>query len=182
MLISAFAGLFLVWGYVSSTTLITFTHSEDLLFLLAALFTILSVVVRQSWSATLLGTITGIIFLGTPGAPFPLHITVSLIGNGLVFDAYLRLMNRRTTPPTRLHTITAATLGNLVMAVIGLSALQTVGTVLPVYLWVVFVAVGGLMGALGSLFGLTIVRRILVSSQVSSPSLRTETVPVRSEQ
>ena len=109
-LISAFAALYLVYGAISGVTLRAVTLSQDLLFLIAALFAVLALIVRQAWSATLLGSITGLVFLGTPGAPFPLHITASLIANGLAFDMYLRLMNRRTTPPTRWHIVTAATL------------------------------------------------------------------------
>src|SRR5713101_7472757 len=161
-LISALAALYLAYGYVSGVTLGSLIFSLDLLFLIAALFTILALIVRQPWSATLLGAITGLVFLGTPGAPFPLHITASLIGNGLVFDAYLLLMNRRTTPPSKPQIVTAATLGNLVMATVGLSALQVVGTVLPEYLWAVLVANSGLVGALGAVLGLAVVRRILV--------------------
>jgi hypothetical protein len=163
-LISAFAALYLVYGAISGVSLRAITLSQDLLFLIAALFAILAIVVRQAWSATLLGTITGLVFLGTPGAPFPLHITASLIANGLVFDTYLRLMNRRTTPPTRWNIVTAATLGNLVMAVVGLSALQAVGSTWPYYVWAGFVLIGGLMGTVGASFGLTVVRRIRVST------------------
>jgi hypothetical protein len=114
LLVSAFAAVYLAYGYVSGVTLPQqITHSADLFFLIATLFTVLALEVRQSWSATLLGTITGLIFLGTPGAPFPIHITASLVGNGLVFDGYLRLLSRRTIPPSKLHMVSAATLGNL---------------------------------------------------------------------
>ena len=178
-LISAFAALYLVYGAISGVTLRAVTLSQDLLFLIAALFAVLAIIVRQAWSATLLGTITGLVFLGTPGAPFPLHITASLIANGLAFDVYLRLMNRRTTPPTRWHIVTAATLGNLVMAVVGLSALQAVGSTWPYYVWAGFVLIGGLMGAIGALFGLAVVRRIRVSTTVSKGSIRVEPSVIR---
>ncbi len=179
-LISAFAALYLAYGYVSGVTLGSLIFSLDLLFLIAALFTILALIVRQPWSATLLGTITGLVFLGTPGAPFPLHITASLIANGLVFDAYLQLMNRRTIPPSKRQIVTAAVLGNLVMATVGLSALQAVGTVLPEYLWGVLVATSGLVGALGAVLGLAVVRRILVPVR-SKRSLGVEVSPVYSD-
>src|SRR5437867_932424 len=155
VLVSLFSGVFLAYGYISGVSLPqAITHSLDLFFLIATLFTILALEIRQSWSATLLGTITGLIFLGTPGAPAPYHITAALIGNGVVFDVYLRLMNRRTTPPTRLHIVSAAILGNLVMAIIGLSALQLVGPPLPVYLWEILVVANALLGAVGALFGI----------------------------
>ncbi len=176
-LIAAFAGLYLAYGYVSSVTLRSFTRSTDLFFLIAALFTILAYEVRQPWSATFLGATTGIIFLGTP-APFAVHIAGSLVANGLVFDIYLRLMNRRTTPPSRFHVTSGAILGNLVMAIVGLSALQAVGTILPWYIWAGAIAADSLVGGLGALFGIAVVRRIRVSTRIGPRSLSIENSPI----
>ena len=172
-LIAVFAGLYLGYGYVSSVTLRSITRSTDLFFLIAVLFTVLAYEVRQSWSATLLGTITGIIFLGTP-APFALHIAASLIANGLVFDIYVRLMNRRTTPPSRLQVIMGATLGNFVMAIVGLSALQAVGASLPWYIWAVAIVGDSFVGGLGAVFGIAVVRRLRVSARIIPRSLSVE--------
>ncbi len=76
-----------------------------------------------------------------------------------MFDVYLRLMNRRTTPPSRLHVISGATLGNLVMAIVGLSALLAAGTALPWYIWAVAIVVDSLAGGLGAMFGIAVIRR-----------------------
>ncbi len=180
-LIAVFAGLYLGYGYVSSVTLRSITRSTDLFFLIAVLFTVLAYEVRQSWSATLLGTISGVIFLGTP-APFALHIAASIIANGLVFDLYLRLMNRRTTPPSRVHVVTGATIGNLVMAIVGLSALQAVGTILPWYIWAAAIVIDTLVGGLGALFGIAIVRRLRVLTRTLPRSLSVESSSARSGQ
>ena len=179
VMVSAFSGVFLAYGYVSGVSLPqSITHSLDLFFLIATLFTILALEIRQSWSATLLGTITGVIFLGTPGAPAPYHITAALVGNGLVFDLCLRIMSRRTIPPSRGQMITAAALGNLVMAVVGLSALQPTVPI-PAILWPVLLPATTLVGAAGALFGIAVVRRLRVSNrnQTLTLSLERSTVP-----
>src|SRR3989442_3273932 len=141
VLVSLCSGVFLAYGYASGVSLPqAITHSLDLFFLIATLFTILALEIRQSWSATLLGTITGVIFLGTPGAPAPYHITAALVGNGLAFDLCLRVMSRRTIPPSRGQMVAAAAVGHLVMAVVGLSALPPNLTISIIVLPIVPVA------------------------------------------
>ncbi len=179
VLVSLFSGVFLAYGYVSGVSLPqTITHSLDLFFLIATLFTILALEIRQSWSATLLGTITGVIFLGTPGAPAPYHITAALVGNGLAFDLCLRVMSRRTIPPSRGQMVAAAAVGNLVMAVVGLSALQPTITI-PTLLWPVLLAATTLLGAAGSLFGIAVVRRLRVSTRNQTRTLSMETSTIQ---
>jgi hypothetical protein len=160
-LIAAFAALYTVWGFASSVTLQPVTFSADLFFLIAALFAVLASIVRKSWSATILGTIVGLVFLGTP-APNVVHITISLIANGVVFDAYLRVVRLRYDSTSRVHIIIAATLGNLVMAVIGLSAFQATGTSFSLLVWSLFVLGTGALGTLGAAFGLIVVKRVRV--------------------
>src|SRR5207245_11227019 len=93
-LVAVLTWLYLVDGYASG---VTFGHTIlelDLFFLISALFTIAVSMTGKRWSATLLGTVNGLILLGEPNAP--LAITLSLIPNGLVFDLALY---------TRAHTI-----------------------------------------------------------------------------
>ncbi len=181
VLVSLFSGVFLAYGYVSGVSLPqAITHSLDLFFLIATLFTILALEIRQSWSATLLGTITGVIFLGTPTAPNApsYHITLALVVNGLAFDLCLRVMSRRTIPPSRGQMVTAAAVGNLVMAVVGLSALQPTITI-PTLLWPVLVAATTLIGAAGALFGIAVVRRLRVSTRNQTRTLTMETSTIQ---
>ena len=179
VLVSLFSGVFLAYGYVSGVSLPqAITHSLDLFFLIATLFTILALEIRQSWSATLLGTITGVIFLGTPGAPAPYHITAALVGNGLAFDLCLRVMSRRTLPPSRGQMVAAAAVGNLVMAVVGLSALQPTITI-PTFLWPVLLVATTLLGAAGALFGIAVVRRLRVSTRNQTRTLTMETSTIQ---
>jgi hypothetical protein len=185
VLVSLFSGVFLAYGYASGVSLPqAITHSLDLFFLIAALFTILALEIRQSWSATLLGTISGVIFLGTPGAPAPWHITLALIGNGLVFDGYLRLMSRKTIPPSKWHMVGAASLGNLVMAIVGLSALQATSLQtntqpLPLLPWAGLVVVTGFLGAAGALFGIAVVRRLRVSTRDQTRTISMESSTIQ---
>ncbi len=101
----------------------------------------------------------GIIFLGTP-APNVIHITVSLVANGLVFDSYLGLVRHRFASTSTIHVIIAATLGNLVMAVVGFTAFQAIGTTFPLPFWTFFVLITTLVGTVGAAFGLAVTRRI----------------------
>ena len=81
-LVAGLTGLYLVYGYASG---VTFGHAIlelDLFFLISTLFTVVVSVTGRRWSATLLGTINGLILLGEPNAP--IAITLSLIPNGLV--------------------------------------------------------------------------------------------------
>ncbi len=155
-----FAGLYLGYGYVSSVTLRGVTRSADLFFLIACLFTILASVVQKPWASTLLATVTGLVFLGTPGT-LAIHITVALVTNGLVFDLYLRLTRSGIDHASRTDIVVAATLGNLVMAAITFATLQLVGLLtLSLPLVVVFVIVDGLLGVAGAIFGLGVVGRV----------------------
>lgn len=164
-LISAFAGLYLGYGYVSSVTLRGVTRSGDLFFLIACLFAILASVVQRPWASTLLATVTGLIFLGTPGT-LSVHITVALVTNGLVFDLYLRLRRSGIDHVSRRDIVIAGTLGNLVMAAITFAALRILGLLSLPLLWVVvFVIVDGLLGVAGTLFGLGVVGRVRGISQ-----------------
>ncbi len=181
VLVSLFSGVFLAYGYASGVSLPqTITHSLDLFFLIAALFTILALEIRQSWSATLLGTITGVIFLGTPTTPNApaYHITLALVGNGIAFDLILRIMSRSRMPPSRWQMVTAAALGNSVMGVVGLSALQPTLPI-PAFLWPILLLLTALMGAAGALFGIAVVRRLRVSNrrQTLTLTMETSTVP-----
>lgn len=164
-LVSGFAALLLAYGYVSSIFLRSFTRSSDLFFLIAALFAILAVVVGRIGTASLLGTVTGLVFLGTP-APFPPHIAASLVSNGLVFDLYLGITNR-TNPFLRRHIIVAAALGNFVMAVVGLATFQASGLVLPIQVWVLALVLDTLLGGFGALFGLKVAKRIRAPTTVA---------------
>src|SRR5437879_13809442 len=89
---------------------------------------------RKHWTSTLLALVTGLIFLATPGAPFPPHITLSLIANGIFFDlALLAMLSRSTGPePTRNQLAVAGTLGNVVMVINALAALpHSIGVTIP---------------------------------------------------
>src|SRR5207245_9544854 len=91
-LVAVLTALFTAYGYVSSIELRTVTRSLDLFFLLPAFFAILVSLTGKKWGGTILGTIIGLIFLGTPSAAsnFSPHITASVIVNGLVFALYLQ--------------------------------------------------------------------------------------------
>ena len=167
-LVAGLSGLYLAYGYVSSSTLPrNLTRSLDLFFLIPILFTVLAAVSRRRWSATLLGIITGLIFLGTPGAPFPAHITISLVANGLVFDLYVRLTGPESSRYGITHLVVAGTLGNLVMAVVGLIVLQAVGIPSLLDVWILALVGDTIVGALGAFLGTIVVRR--VGERVTSP-------------
>lgn len=168
-LVAGFAALYLGYGYVSSLTLRTATRSLDLFFLIAVLFTILASITRRAWSSTLLGTVTGILFLGQAfsGAPFSPHIPLSLVANGIVFDSYVRFTGSETSRYERNHLIVAAALGNFVMALVGLGVLQAVGILgssSSVIYWVAIYATFSLanivVGALGALLGSIVITRL----------------------
>lgn len=158
-LVAALTALYILYGYVSSVEFRTATRSLDLFFLLPAFFAILVSLTGRKWSATLLGTINGLVFLGTP-APFPLHITVSLIANGLVFDLYLQRSSRSLLDLTRNNLIIAGTLGNLAMAPVGLLVLQAAGLPSSVVTWAIALVGDVIVGAAGAFFGTLIVERV----------------------
>src|SRR5438093_1376629 len=83
-LISGFAGILVADGYVSSLARAV-TRTTDTFFLIAALFTVLALMTRKHWTSTLLALVTGLIFLATPGAPFPPDITMTTFSPSLSF-------------------------------------------------------------------------------------------------
>ena len=87
-LVAVLTALFTAYGYISSIEFRFVTRSLDLFFLLPAFFAILVSLTGKKWGGTILATIIGLIFLGTPsaGSNFSPHITASVIVNGLVFD------------------------------------------------------------------------------------------------
>ena len=161
-LVAVLTALFTAYGYLSSIELRTVTRSLDLFFLLPAFFTILVSLTGKKWGGTILGTVIGLIFLGTPsaGSNFSPHITASVIVNGLVFDLYLQRSGDSLLDPSRKHLVLAGTLGNLAMAPTGLLVLQAVGVPSLAVIWAIALIGDTLVGAAGAFFGTIIVERV----------------------
>jgi hypothetical protein len=161
-LVAMLTALFTAYGYVSSVELRSLTRSLDLFFLLPAFFAILVSLTGKKWGGTILATIIGLIFLGTPsaGSNFSPHITASVIINGLVFDLYLQHSGTSPLDPSRKHLVLAGTLGNLAMAPAGLLVLQAVGTASPLLIWAIALIGDTLVGAAGAFFGTIVVERV----------------------
>lgn len=173
-LIAGMSALYLGYGYASGVTFGHTLREVDLFFLISALFTILVSLTRKLWSATILGIVTGVVLLATPGAP--LAVTLALIPNGIVFDLTLRMGDRIFDNLSRKRFVVAGALGNLAMAVFGLAMLQVLGffhgfgvsTLLVI--WVTALIGDTVVGALGALFGTVVVRRL--GERVRSPLIR----------
>jgi hypothetical protein len=161
-LVAVLTALFTAYGYISSIEFRFVTRSLDLFFLLPAFFSILISLTGKRWGGTILATIIGLIFLGTPsaGSNFSPHITASVIVNGLVFDLYLQRFGGSLLDPSRRNLVIAGTLGNLAMAPTGLLVLQAVGTASPAVIWVVALLGDTLVGAAGAFFGTIVVERV----------------------
>jgi hypothetical protein len=161
-LVAALTALFIVYGYVSSIEFRPVTRSLDLFFLLPAFFAILVSLTGKKWGGTILGTIIGLIFLGSPSAAgnFSPHITASVIVNGLVFDLYLQRSGGSLLDPSKRHLVIAGTLGNFVMAPTGLLVLQEVGGPSSAVIWAIALIGDTLAGALGAFFGTIVVERV----------------------
>jgi len=161
-LVAVLTALFTAYGYLSSIELRTVTRSLDLFFLLPAFFAILVSLTGKKWAGTILGTVIGLIFLGTPsaGSNFSPHITASVIVNGLVFDLYLQRSGGSLLDPSRKHLVLAGTLGNLAMAPTGLLVLQAVGVPSLAVIWTIALIGDTLVGAAGAFFGTIIVERV----------------------
>jgi hypothetical protein len=161
-LVAVLTALFTAYGYISSIEFRFVTRSLDLFFLLPAFFAILVSLTGKKWGGTILATIIGLIFLGTPsaGSNFSPHITASVIVNGLVFDLYLQHFGGSLLDPSRRHLVIAGTLGNLAMAPTGLLVLQAVGTASPAVIWVIALIGDTLVGAAGAFFGTMVVERV----------------------
>jgi hypothetical protein len=172
-LLAGLTALYIAYGYASGVTLQHNIFELDLFFLISALFTILVSLTGRPWSATILGTINGLLLFGDPNAP--LGIGLSLIPNGLVFDVALRGRNHPSSDLSRTRLVIAGALGNLAMAVAGLWIAIAVGapntTGAPLIVSAVIAIVGNpIVGALGALFGIVVVER--VGERVRSPLIR----------
>ena len=161
-LVAVLTALFTSYGYISSIEFRFVTRSLDLFFLLPAFFAILVSLTGKKWGGTILATIIGLIFSGTPsaGSNFSPHITASVIVNGLVFDLYLQHFGDSLLDPSRRNLVIAGTLGNLAMAPAGLLVLQAVGTASPAVIWVIALLGDTLVGAAGAFFGTIVVERV----------------------
>ena len=173
-LVAGMSALYLGYGYVSGVTLGHTIREVDLFFLISALFTILVSLTRKPWTATILGTVTGLILVTTPGAP--LAVTLAMIPNGIVFDLTLRAGDHIFDNLSRKRFVVAGALGNLAMAVFGLAMLQAFGffhgfgVSALIVIWVTALVGDTLVGALGALFGTAVVRRL--GERVRSPLIR----------
>jgi hypothetical protein len=173
-LVAGLTGLYLVYGYASGVTLGHTILELDLFFLISALFTIVVSMTGKRWSATLLGTVNGLILLGEPNAP--VAITLSLIPNGLVFDLALYTRDHTIDGLSRKRFVIAGALGNLAMAISGLVILQAIGFFqgkgldFIVATSAIALVTNPLVGAIGALFGTIVVKR--VGERVSFPLIR----------
>ncbi len=163
MVVAGFAAILVADGYVSSLAR-SITRTTDVFFLIATLFTLAALITRRTGMPTLLGVIAGLIFLGAPGSPFPPHITVSLVANGLAFDLALMMVFRRSgefAGPTRNQLLVAGSLGNMAMAIIALVVLETtVGVNIPIQIWPAIIFGDGFVGTIGAWFGFVVGRRL----------------------
>jgi len=161
-LVAVLTAIFTAYGYISSIELRTVTRSLDLFFLLPAFFAILVSLTGKKWGGTILASIIGLIFLGTPSAAgnFSPHITASVIVNGLVFDLYLQHSSSSLLDPSRRHLILAGTLGNLAMAPTGLVVLQAVLGPSSALIWAIALIGDTLVGSAGAFFGTIVVERV----------------------
>jgi len=161
-LVAALTALFTAYGYVSSIELRSVTRSLDLFFLLPAFFAILVSLTGKKWGGTILGTLIGLIFLGTPSAAgnFSPHITASLVVNGLEFDLYLQHSDDSLLDPWTKHLVLAGTLGNLAMAPTGLLVLQAVWGPSSALIWAIALIGDTLVGSAGAFFGTIVVERV----------------------
>lgn len=165
-LVAGLTALYLVYGYASGVALQHSIFELDLFFLITALFTILVSLTGRELSATVLGTINGLLLFGDPNAP--VGIGLSLIPNGIVFDLVLRSrrpsLNGRSYPSRKQFAIAGA-LGNLAMAVAGLLIVFAVGALpsneISLIVSVVVALIGNpIVGILGALFGTVVVERV----------------------
>jgi hypothetical protein len=162
-LVAGLSALYLAYGYVSGVTLLTRAVRElDLFFLIAALFTILVSLTGKQWTATILGTVTGVLLLGERAAGQPAFISLSLIADGLVFSATLRALKGLSSRPPRSF-ILAGVLGNLVLSITGLAISGAQGylsaNTLAIVLAVAFIG-SPIVGALGAMLGIIVIRRM----------------------
>jgi hypothetical protein len=160
-LVAVLTALYSIYGFVSGVELRPFTQSLDLFFLLPVFFAILVSLTGKKWSSTLLATIIGLLFAyPTAGVPFPWHITVSLIVNGLVFDIYLQESKIDLYEIPKRQLITAGALGNFGMAIAGLLVFQIFIGPQATILWVLKPMGDTFVGALGGLFGWMVIERV----------------------
>jgi hypothetical protein len=170
-LVAVLTAIYSIYGYVSGVAFQPVTQSLDLFFLLPVFFAILVALTGKKWSSTFLAAMIGLLFLyPTAGVPFPPHITISLILNGLVFDLYLRESKTSFYDLSKRQLITASALGNLAMAISGLLVLQVfspqslsltfLGKGPIVYLWAFALIGDTLVGIAGGFFGSIVVERV----------------------
>jgi hypothetical protein len=174
--VAALTGLYLVYGYASGVALGHAIRELDLFFLISALFTIIVSLTGKPWSATLLGTVTGLILLGEPRAPPA--VTVALIPNGIVFDLVLLARNHNLVNMSKIRLIIAGAFGNLAMAISGLIIVQLGALAAPISMtiWLVALTTDPLVGAAGALLGTVVVERVL--GRVKSRATRLSREPV----
>ena len=169
-LVAVLTAIYSVYGYAVGP-LQPITQSLDLFFLLPVFFAVLVALTGKKWSSTLLATMIGILFLyPTAGVPFPPHITVSLIVNGLVFDLYLKqsktsfydTSKKRLVIAGSLGNLAMATAGSLVLAIFSPGALSTtfVGNFPLPYLIAFALISNTLVGAVGGFFGAIVIERV----------------------
>lgn len=162
-LVAVLTGLYLTYGYASGVTLGHAIFELDLFFLISTLFTILVSLTGRKWSATILGTINGLLLFADPNAP--LGIGLSLIPNGLVFDLALFGGNRVADVISKKRFVVAGALGSLAMAITGLliaeagGALSATGPSLIVSSVIALVG-NPIVGILGALLGTVVVERV----------------------
>ncbi len=163
-LVSGFAALLIGLGFASAG-LRPLTRSTELFFLISALFAILALIVQKIGTVTLVGTVSGLVFVAIPGAPFPLHIATALISNAVIFDVYLLFTGGFATISTG-RIAAAGAAGSIMMALATLAVLQVIGTPIPLFVWVIFPPIDTVIGWVGARFGLSVARRIRASAEI----------------
>jgi len=161
MLTALFSTIYVVYGYVSSVTVGAVTHGVDTFFIRSALFVMIAAITLKFGCSTLMGAISGTVFVFVIPTPFSFYLFPAVFSYGSTYDLYMHLLGFSTHASATRHVVIGTAVSSVAMSVVALSILTWVGF-LPIqalaFIWFLGIFRDLAVGLAGSLLGLKIVK------------------------
>lgn len=165
--IGLFSALYVIIGGILGTVLGPAFHGIPIHFPRGLLMSGVSANVRKMWSATLMGIVSGIIFVLTVPAPAP-YLLLSTAGSGFVYDLVVRARGSYQSVARSTGVVSVASVvSGLAESIIALASLTLIGLISLngttfVFVWLTDMVANVILSLAGGLVTIWMVRRKMI--------------------
>ena len=157
------SAVYVAYALVSSYVIGYVTHGVDNFIVRSLVFVVLGVMIGRFGYCTMMGGVTGLLLEFTVPTPFRFHLVLSLLAYGVVFDVVVTFHRDPERGLAVVRLLLGTVLASVAMSSTALAVFTLVGffpqPLLPI-IWGLEVAVDVIMGIIGAVIGIVLIRRI----------------------